>query len=258
MTSNKFSAEDNDKIKDMLNTLRKVQQEIERNSSSGVAPKSANNPKEFHMHSGGAWGADTDWAEAAAKYGMSDDADHISHYYWGKKTPGGNKPISQKEFNEGVDRVEIADQTLHRLDNMTEERQKAALPLFARNWLQVKNSDAVFAVGQLDYGRVSGGTGWAVQMAIDSRKPVHIFNLSDETWYTYDAEQRLFVKEDTPKLTKNFAGIGTRSIDPEIEEKTKSYKKPVHYVGDEKRAAALKAIDNVFRKTFGTPKPQPT
>jgi hypothetical protein len=121
----------------------------------------------------------------------------------------------------------IADQTLHRLDNMTSERQRTSLPLFARNWLQVKNSDAVFAIGQLSYGTVNGGTGWAVQMAIDHRKPVHVFNLSDEHWYVYDPQQRLFVQEETPKLTKNFAGIGTRSIDPDIEEKTKDYKHPV-------------------------------
>ena len=139
---------------------------------------------------------------------------------------------------------------------MTAERQRAALPLFARNWLQVKNSDAVFAIGQLSYGTVNGGTGWAVQMAIDHHKPVHVFNLSDEHWYVYDPQQRLFVQEETPKLTKNFAGIGTRSIDPDIEEKTKNYKKPVKYVGDEKRQAALNAMDNVFRKTFGSPKPQ--
>jgi hypothetical protein len=64
-------------------------------------------------------------------------------------------------------------------------------------------------------------------MAIDHHKPVHVFNLSDERWYVYDAQQRLFVQEETPRLTKNFAGIGTRSIDPNIEEKTKDYKHPV-------------------------------
>lgn len=254
--SNQFTKDERLKIADMLQNLKKLQEEIERDGNSGTAPKSANDPKEFFMRSGGAWGADSDWADTAVKYGMIDDPEHISHYYQDKKTPRGNRQITPQEFNDGVDQVIIADQTLHRLDNMTVERQRAALPLFARNWLQVKNSDAVFAIGQLSYGTVNGGTGWAVQMAIDHHKPVHVFNLSDEHWYVYDQQQRLFVQEETPKLTKNFAGIGTRSIDPDIEEKTKNYKKPVKYVGDEKRQAALNAMDNVFRKTFGSPKPQ--
>jgi hypothetical protein len=206
------------------------------------------------MHSGGAFGADSDWHDVASKYGIPDS--NINHYYQKIKTPRGNKEITESEYTEGVNHVEQADQTLHRSDNMTADRWNSALPLFARNWIQVKNSDAIFAIGQLDYGHVNGGTGWAVQMAIDAGKPVHVFNLSNEQWYVYDREQKHFVQEEVPRLTKNFAGIGTRSIDPDIEEKTKNYKKPVKYVGDAKREAVLNAMDDVFRKTFGKPKPK--
>nr|DAR97123.1 MAG TPA: YspA [Caudoviricetes sp.] len=34
--------------------------------------------------------------------------------------------------------------------------------LLSRNYAQVKNADAIFAVGQLNNGIVDGGTGWAV------------------------------------------------------------------------------------------------
>lgn len=173
----------------MLNVLKKLEEEAERDGNSGRAPKGANDPKLFSMHSGGAWGADSDWHDVASSYGV----ENISHYYQGKKTPRGNKQITQVEFNDGVNHVIDADQSLHRLENMSKERQDACIPLFARNWLQVKNSDAVFAIGQLDYGHVNGGTGWAVQMAIDCGKPVHVFNLSDEQWYTYDKDQKIFV-----------------------------------------------------------------
>lgn len=206
------------------------------------------------MHSGGAYGADSDWHDTASKYGIPEQ--NVNHYYQGKKTPRGNKAITQQEYIEGINHVEQADQSLHRSENMDSKRWNDSLPLFARNWIQVKNSDAVFAIGQLSYGKVNGGTGWAVQMAIDAGKPVHVFNLSNEQWYVYDKEKRVFVPEETPRLTKNFAGIGTRSIDPDIEEKTKNYRKPVKYVGDAKREAAINAMDNVFRKTFGKPKPQ--
>lgn len=42
--------------------------------------------------------------------------------------------------------------------------------------MQVKNSDAVFAIGHLVRGIVDGGTGWAVQMAIDDGKPVYVYD----------------------------------------------------------------------------------
>jgi len=168
------------------------------------------------MHSGGAWGSDTAWAYYATQYGVPNDPEHISHYYYGRQTPNGNVPISKEDFFEGMSKVLIADQSLHRLDNVSEEREKTIVPLLARNWLQVKNSDAVFAIGVLKQNTVDGGTGWAVQMAIDSGKPVHVFDLNTERWYKFDTDSRSFVYETTPKLTKNFAGIGTRSIDRDI------------------------------------------
>jgi hypothetical protein len=36
--------------------------------------------------------------------------------------------------------------------------------------MQVKNSDGIFAIGTISRGQVDGGTGWAVQMAIDAGK----------------------------------------------------------------------------------------
>jgi len=42
------------------------------------------------MHSGGAYGSDTDWWRIGVSYGMPDDDKHFSHYYYGNKTPNGN------------------------------------------------------------------------------------------------------------------------------------------------------------------------
>jgi hypothetical protein len=115
----------------------------------------------------------------------------------------------------------------------------------------------VFAIGEFirdnESGAlvVNGGTGWAVQMSIDNKKPVHVYDLNQKGWYTYNYETNSWENEETPKLTKNFAGIGTRSIDPYIEEKTKG---KVKYVGDETRAAVLGAMNSVFEKTFGKKK----
>jgi hypothetical protein len=87
----------------------------------------------------------------------------------------------------------------------------------ARNWFQVKNSDAVFAIAKkfLSNSTVEGGTGWAVQMAVDCDKPVFVF-LQDSiggSWFRYMPVVGFeCLWGEIPKLTQNFAGIGTREL----------------------------------------------
>ena len=96
--------------------------------------------------------------------------------------------------------------------------------------MQVKNSEAVFAIakGFEANGSVSGGTGWAVQMAIDSNKPVYVFLQSTNNWYKRVEDN--WVITETPTLTKNFAGIGTRELNE----------------------SGKQAIRNVYNKTFNS------
>ena len=57
---------------------------------------------------------------------------------------------------------------------------------------------------------VTGGTGYAVEMAIQAGKPVYVFDQKRLQWYkNIDGN---WSKSDTPTLTNNFAGIGTREI----------------------------------------------
>ena len=83
--------------------------------------------------------------------------------------------------------------------------------LLSRNYAQVKNADAIFAVGHLKNGIVDGGTGWAVQMAIDDNKPVYVYDQIRKQWFSNTNDQWQ-VFSGVPKLTKNFAGIGTREL----------------------------------------------
>lgn len=244
LDNKEFSQEEKNLIADMISTIKQWNSYKEQSKPANKQPNTDNDPKTYTMHSGGAYGADTDWTSVGTLYGMQT----FNHYYYGNKTPNGNVLISKADYEEGVEQVKIANNELQR------KGADKYYNLLGRNWVQVKNSDAIFAIGTLQRGRVDGGTGWAVQMAIDNRKPVHIFDLNTQKWYTYNFQSRTFEFEETPKLTKNFAGIGTRSIDPNIEEKTND---KVKYVGDEKRQAALDAMDAVFRNTFGDPKPQP-
>ena len=197
-----------------------------------------NNPSEFINHSGGAIGSDTAWDEIGREFGMVNN----KHYWTLEKTPNGNTEISRLDYEEG--RFESARAAKRNFGYQYAAMKDSRL---IRNWSQVKHSDAVFAIGTIaQVGEkvfpkqsndtrlatnptVTGGTGYAVGMAINHNKPVYVFDQNKNQWYTWNKEQNNFIETDTPTLTKNFAGIGTR----EINENGKQ------------------AIRNVYEKTFG-------
>ncbi len=149
-------------------------------------------------HSGGAIGSDTVWGELSGQYGV------ISEHYWhGKRTDNGNHEITEKEFEEGKEHVLEANKTLHR-------QPYKYMNLLARNYSQVKNAEEIFAIGQFKNKVVDGGTGWAVQMAIDDGKIVNFYDQEKCVWGRYCNGK--WERSDTPVLTKNFAGIGTRKL----------------------------------------------
>lgn len=159
-------------------------------------------PTEYINHSGGAMGADSAFDAIGKEKGF---VNH-NHYYRGKKTPMGNIPINDTQFEEGRRHVVVANKTLHR-------KPWGYIDLLSRNWFQVKNSDAIFAIGEIENDHeVKGGTGWAVQMAIDADKPVYLFDQRMRQWNKYDYQDKKFKSCDSPVLTKNYAGIGTRQI----------------------------------------------
>lgn len=165
----------------------------------------------YICHSGGCPGSDMEWERQGEKY----DVKTIAYSFHNHIQEGKNPFILMgKELDEGWKHVLIADKTLKKnVEGMTSTYMRA---LLCRNWFQVKNSDAVFAIGKLrDRHTVEGGTGWAVQMAIDSDKPVFLF-LQDAMgggWFRYMPIVGFeWHRGEIPILTENFAGIGTRDI----------------------------------------------
>lgn len=118
--------------------------------------------------------------------------------------------LTDSELKEGFEHIKIANKRLNRnISNI----QPYIKNLISRDWFQVKNSDAIFAIGTISIDNVLGGTGWAVACAIDNKKPVYVFDQNDNYWWYYDySSDRFEIYEDIPKLTEKFAGIGTRSI----------------------------------------------
>ena len=164
------------------------------------------NPKDFIGHSGGAIGSDTAWDVIGKQFGVSS----FRHYYIEEyETQKGNTPIPFDEAKaEATPHLLKANETLKRrfpTSNVWVDT------LLYRNWYQVKNSEGIFAISSLlKDSIVSGGTAWAVQMAIDCGKPVWLFNQKTNRWMEFEDGQ--FFNCDIPILTKNFAGIGTREI----------------------------------------------
>lgn len=183
-----------------------------------------NNPSEYTNHSGGARGADSIWDKIGREFGVINHR----HYYQGERNehnaPSGNTEITTEDYEEG--RYKVA-QAAKR--NYGYQYSAMKDPRLIRNWSQVKYADAIFAIGKIVQPgekifpnkpgdtrlavspSVTGGTGYAVGMAINEGKPVHVFDQSKKSWFVWNGEN--FIQEETPVLTKNFAGIGTREID---------------------------------------------
>lgn len=184
----------------------------------------APSPKKMKLFSGGAKGSDSFWGKTAARFGIPQD--QILHYYHGDKTPEGNTPLTEGQVAEGTVKAKQAAKALGRNWSSKAFVQN----LLIRNWMQVKHADAVFAVGTFDPKnptKLSGGTAYAVEMAIQHQVPVHFFEQEKGQWFTWDGAA--WQETEVPTLTQNFAGIGTRDLND----------------------AGKRAIEAVFEKTFG-------
>lgn len=163
----------------------------------------------YVCHSGGCPGADMAWEVAGEEYVV------VTHAYsFSGHTQYGKHPVilTDVELAEGLVRVNVASTVLNRNITYIPSYVKK---LLCRNWFQVKNANTIYAIGTFQNETktlVSGGTGWAVQMAVDLDKPIFVYDQLSRTWHKYDYELNQFVADVIPTLTEQFAGIGTREI----------------------------------------------
>lgn len=191
-------------------------------------------PSQFNNHSGGAEGADVTFDKIGKELGFSSH----NHYYFGKITednsPNGTHEISYSIAREGAKKVALAAKR-----NWGYDRTAMSDSRLIRNWAQVKNASAIYAISNIvGIGQnvfpdqknddrkaiapsVTGGTGYAVGMAILEDKPVYVYNMNndisepqyEEGWYVYNKEKDDFVLlSEPPMLTQNYAGIGSRNL----------------------------------------------
>lgn len=221
--------------------------------------------KGFTLHSGGAVGADFAWGNIGASYGVSG-----KHYFdatdtrEGKKPPYGNTPITDEDRTIGERKAFYAGKTMGRLGS---KAQKVSDPLLIRDWNQVNNADMVVAIAQKfdmpgdkfsnkpdDERRalvqqVSGGTGWAVQMAISKGKPVFVFTQADGLWRYFTGAE--WVVTETPVLSENFAGIGTRGLNAVGEAAIRMcYEKTIAAINNQFKTSTVEEITTQVEKSF--------
>lgn len=163
----------------------------------------------YTCYSGGAEGADSYFELFSNKFQVQ----LVAYSYKTKYHQSINKrELTVDEFKEGVLHVYKANEVLKR------SKINPYLNLLARNWFQVKNAEEVFAISSLKkFGNtmhVKGGTAWAVQMAIDAKKKVFVYDQDVTTWFYYDDKAFSFKElQQLPKINAHhFAGIGTRNI----------------------------------------------
>lgn len=168
--------------------------------------KSTTTEGKLTLHSGGATGSDTYFEQKVSEQGGEVKA----YSFKGHNTKSKNRvELTPEELKQGEEALHKANKTL-----------KRRVPggyignLLRRNWYQVRKSDKVFAVGEFGTGGiVKGGTGWAVQMAVDMGKPVAVFDQRVGKWYEYNHNTKEWQElSETPVLVNNFAGVGTRKL----------------------------------------------
>lgn len=214
--------------------------------------KTTNDPANYTNYSGGAYGGDTFWDIIGREF----DVNNHMHY-----KDAGNPNLSQKLKNAGVKATILTKEQMDKARTEVERLLGKKYPdtlegnLQVRNYYQVANSDAVFAIATLNSNQtgVSGGTNTAIQLGISLNKPVYVWDVNSEQWYKFDEISQHFEKTETPILTKDFAGIGTRDIENySVPDKNNSNKwiSRKEYVGDQKSEAAKQAIRDVYSNTF--------
>lgn len=216
---------------------------------STLQQKQNNNPLDYTMNSGGAYGGDTYWDVIGRQFGLT----NINHF-----RPADNQRLSKTLRDRNVKPFSIT----HEQSNYAREQIKQLtgreLPydiggeLLARDFYQVDKSDGVFAIANITSSQkaVQGGTNMAVQVGIKQGKPVHVYDLNTESWYQYNQSTGKFEVEDTPVLTKSFAGVGTRNIQNYKVNKNGQWVDREGYVGYNKALKAANAIKAVYQKTF--------
>lgn len=178
------------------------------------------------IHSGGAVGADYEWAKNALEKDSCYFVVNHSFYSHVPKIDGldyhrlHNRIHCIEELqHEAMQHIQIASNNMNR---PIPSKNFYTQALVLRDWYQVEKSEAVFAVSTLnkEETNVVGGTAWAIECAKAKGLFILVFDQNKEHWYFFKYKENKFVQceKDAPegfirqKDFKNITCIGTRNI----------------------------------------------
>ena len=126
--------------------------------------------KQYACHTGGAAGSDLIFEVESLKKGFNVK----SYSFKGHNTKSNNRVVlSEEELKEGFEHIK---KTNKRLNRNILNAAPYTKNLIARDWFQVKNADAIFAIGNIETpSTVAGGTGYACSCAVDNKKKTDLF-----------------------------------------------------------------------------------
>lgn len=180
----------------------------------------------------GGRGANSIWMYFAKEYGVPEESIHLPYADelntsfeddWGKLEPAEKDRIEALY----IKAMKSLKRSYLSIRN-SGERAKTA-KLHRLKVTQVENADAVFIIGEVvkpgekksvplyegdkskylnkaDHEAINGQDGISAQLAIDMGKPVHVFDIKDNVWKTWDGSK--FVEEEAPKLAKSSLLLG--------------------------------------------------
>ena len=161
--------------------------------------------------SGGAKGADVAWGIAAEQAGH--DVIHFSFAGHKAGTTENLHELTIDELLRANDHVKRACKSLNR----PYQPNKPWFKLLQRNWYQINQTERVYAITEIQplansRSCVKGGTGYAIEMAIDlGIRDIHVFDQVKGLWYYWCCSHWLADnKPETPYGL--WTGIGSRDI----------------------------------------------
>ncbi|MEE2752044.1 MAG: hypothetical protein VX519_11500 [Myxococcota bacterium] len=170
---------------------------------SGVRVKSAS---DCTLYSGGAKGTECFFGELAERYGM----DEVNFTFPGhsQERARGTRLLTDRELSAGDVSLLYVSRRLNR-HYREESRIRSVLQTI---WHQVSWADQVFVVGDIQEDQtVTGGTGWAVELARMWRKNLWVYDSAQQGWFRWVGEQWA---PGVPVIeSARFCGTGTRELD---------------------------------------------
>ena len=180
-------------------------------------------PSDFTLLSGGAKGAEESFGACAQKWKLTEKNFSFSGREVARTR--GLVELAPEELALGDVSWTYLTNRLKRELNSSEAMRKVLQTI----WHQVNPAGEVFCVGEvLQAGTVKGGTGWAVELAKQQRKPIWVFDQASSCWYEWFRDD--WRACDPPKISQyRFCGTGTRRV----------------------TQAGIKAIEDLFSRSFG-------